>query len=159
VLWATTGERGDFSVAMPTDANGRLEARGPRAGSGHVNDVLAGDDVICVLGPGGSLRVSVRDAKNRAPLSGARVLPTQFLSIQYGTTDEHGFCEVMGVDSKIPATVQALLDGYAPSSSSSLLVKPGSETEVEIQLDPAPPLEGLVLDAATRRPLASAVIQ
>lgn len=165
VAQAATGEDGAFELAALDAGRYRVTARADGRAPGRLRGVPAGTrDLAIELGEGALLRGCVRDAASGAPVAPFTLLVLDrrtplFRPVQRSRSfvDASG-CYALDDLSPGPAAVVVSAPGYAPSPEVAVELDPAREAVADAAVERGGRLAGVVLDAATRAPLAGARI-
>jgi hypothetical protein len=163
VAQVAAGADGSFDLAGLDPGRYRLTARAEGRAPGVARGVAAGRrDVVLELAEGGRLRGCVRDAASGAPVAPFTVLVLDrrgpfFRTLQRSRSfvDASG-CYALDDLAPGPAAVVVSAPGFAPSAEVAVDLPPQGEAVADAVVDPGGRLAGVVLDAASRAPLAGA---
>ncbi|MEW6745374.1 MAG: carboxypeptidase regulatory-like domain-containing protein [Planctomycetota bacterium] len=168
LLTTTSDSRGGFTLNVSPDAWGTLTVTCRGFMPSTIWGVQAGEQVVCVLEPGGRVEGLVLDAESELPIEGARVatrVGTARLSVETG---EDGRFSLDGVPPN-PLVLSALALGYERGelrTAGSYLggsypagSNPGAPAQAaELRLEPGQALFGVVRDDLSGVPVEAAEV-
>jgi hypothetical protein len=165
VAQATSGADGAFELPGLDEGRYHLTARADgRAPATLVRIETGTKDAVLELGPGGRLRGCVRDGSSGAPVAPFTVLVFERrtslfrpLLLSRSFIDPSG-CYALDDLRPGPVAVVVSAPGYAPSAEAPADVRETGEAFVDVTVARGARLRGVVLDDATRAPLAGARI-
>ena len=126
-------------------ARGYVES--PYASRVEVQQGRSAEDLDLELVRAGTLIVRVAD-KEGQPVWDAAVRSNGVLFSPEVRTDQHGVCRLAGIRPEVPVSVFVNLPGYAPAWVDSVILVPGEDREIRVQVSFGRVVEGCVVDRA-----------
>jgi hypothetical protein len=157
---AVSGPDGRFGIPDLSEGAYRLSASAEGRARGSLAQVAAGaGDATLELARGGIVRGCVRDGASGRAVSGFTVTIVEGRAppVSRSFLDASG-CWSVGDAGPGPASVSVAAPGFVPSDDVAVEVPESGEAVADVRLSPGRVFRGVVVDAATRAPIAGTLV-